>query len=88
MTNEKTFAPPWDNVLPETKEEVRKELLAQLEHFGNSDIVHLFWKGYLAGIYDLGMLLPDDCHELNAQLKDMGEEERRAIFVGYPGQYE
>lgn len=72
----------------EAKEELRKELIAQLERFGNSDTVHLFWKGYLAGIADLDLLLPDDYHELNALLKDVGEEERRAIFLGYPGQYE
>ena len=27
-------------------------MVAQLEHHGNSDTVHLLWKGYLAALVD------------------------------------
>lgn len=69
-------------VLGTTKEGLRKDLLAHLEHFGNSDTVHVIWKGYLAALADAEVLLSDDHRELNALLKDAGEDERRAASEG------
>jgi hypothetical protein len=71
-----------------TKNEIEKRMPAQLKHFGNTDTAHALWKGYLAGLADVGVLSPNDYHELNAALKDVAEDERRAIFLGYSGEYE
>jgi hypothetical protein len=71
-----------------TKEELEKRMPEQLEYFGNSDTVHALWKGYLAALAEVGVLSPDVYNELNALLRNVGEAERLAIFLGYPGQYE
>jgi hypothetical protein len=69
-----------------TKEEIEKRMTAHLEHRGNSDTVHLLWKGYLAALMDWGILRPDDYHDLNDLLNDVGEEERRELFLGVSGE--
>jgi hypothetical protein len=71
-----------------TKKELRERITAHAEHHRDSDTVHLLWKGYLAALAEWGLLEPDDYHELNELLKGIGEEERREILMGYPGQYE
>ena len=71
-----------------TKEELKERIAAHVEHHSDSDTVRLLWKGYLAALAEWGLLEPDDYHELNELLKEVGEEERREIFIGYPGQYE
>jgi hypothetical protein len=76
--------PTFETVLGTTKEGLRKDLLAHLEYFGHSDTVHLIWKGYLAALADAEVLPPDDHRELNALLKDVGEDERRALSEGEP----
>ena len=69
-----------------TKEEIEKRMTAHLEHRGNSDTVNLLWKGYLAALMDWGVLRPDDYHDLNDLLNDVGEEERRELFLGVSGE--
>jgi hypothetical protein len=54
----------------------------------DSDVIHLLWKGYLAALMEAGAFQPDEYHDLNDMLKEVGEVERREIFVGFPGQYE
>lgn len=71
-----------------TKEELLERMTEQLAYRKDSDVIHLLWKGYLAAYGELGLLKTDDYHELNEMLKDVGEEERREILIGYPGQYE
>lgn len=54
----------------------------------NSDVVNLLWAGYLASLMVEGHSSRDDYHELNSSLKDVGRDELRELFVGYPGQFE
>jgi hypothetical protein len=70
------------------KEELLKRIQEQLAYREDSDVIHLLWKGYLVALMELGALSADDYHDLNASLKEVGEEERREMFVGFPGQYE
>lgn len=55
---------------------------------GNSDTVNLLYAGYLAGLMIEGRFAPDDYHDLNDTLKDVGREELGELFTGYPGQVE
>lgn len=71
-----------------TKEELLERMSAQLRYREDSDTIHLLWKGYLAALMEWGFLEPNDYHELNGTLKDVGEDERSEIFIGFPGQYE
>lgn len=71
-----------------TKEEIDKRMIAHLQHRGNSDTVHLLWKGYLAALMDWGVLRPDDYHDLNGVLKAVGEDERRELFLGVSSEQE
>ena len=71
-----------------TKIELHDRMANQLRYREDSDTIHLIWKGYLAALMEWGLLVPDDYHELNGHLKDIGEDERREIFTGIPGQYE
>jgi len=70
-----------------TKEELQQRITAHLVHRA-SDEVHLLWKGYLVALMEWGMLLPDDYHDLNALLKEVGEQERREIFLGVESEQE
>lgn len=74
--------PTLEEALGVTTERLRENLLEQLRHFGNSDAVHVIWKGYLAALGDAEVLPPNDHRELNALLKDAGEDERRAVSEG------
>ena len=71
-----------------TKEGLRERFRAHVAFHENSDTVNLLWKGYLAALMEWGYFTPDDYHELNNMLKEVGEDERREIFIGYPGQFE
>jgi hypothetical protein len=56
-----------------------------LQHRQNNDAVNLLWHGYLAGLMEWGLLAPDDYHQLREQLREIGEDERREIFLGLDG---
>lgn len=70
------------------KDSLRERMLAHIDHHQNSDTVNLIWKGYLAALMEWGPLQPDEYYELNGLLPDVGETERRELFLGFPGQYE
>jgi hypothetical protein len=64
---------------------------SMLEHVAfrnNSDTVNLLWAGYLAALMVEGHLDTNKYHELNCMLKDVGREELRELFIGYPGQFD
>lgn len=71
-----------------TKKEFLSRMTAHINHRQNSDAINLLWKGYLAALMEWGFFEPNDYHELNALLKDVGDDELREIFLGFPGQYE
>ena len=71
-----------------TKVGLRERMTAHIAFRGNSEAVNLLWKGYLAALMEWGFFEPDDYHELNEMLSDAGEQERREIFIGYPGQFD
>lgn len=64
-----------------TKAELQARITDHIRHRAN-DTVHLLWKGYLAALMEWGLLQPDDYHDLNELLDEIGEEERREIFLG------
>lgn len=70
------------------KDALLRQMKQQLEYREDSDVIHLLWKGYLVAMMELGALAPDDYHELNSALKNIGEEERREMFTGFPGQFD
>ena len=70
------------------KESIRSIMLDHVKHRGGSDVVRLLWKGYLAALMVEGSFSPDDYHELNDALGDIGGDELVEIFAGYPGQFD
>ncbi|MFA5951346.1 MAG: hypothetical protein WC807_13785 [Hyphomicrobium sp.] len=71
-----------------TIEELRKRMQEHLAYRKDSDVVHLLWKGYLAALMEWGVLEGGDYHELNGVLKEVGEDELREIFLGFPDEEE
>lgn len=51
---------------------------------GNSDTVNLIWAGFLAGLMVQGYFEPDDYHDLNDKLKNVGRDELGELFIGIP----
>jgi hypothetical protein len=70
------------------KSELQERMREHIAFHKNSEIINLIWKGYLAALTEYGLIGVDDYHDLNEMLSDIGETERREIFLGYPGQYE
>jgi hypothetical protein len=68
-----------------TVEEFMMRIPRHLEHRHNNDAVNLLWHGYLAGLMEWGMLSPDEYHGLRVLLREIGEDERREIFLGLDG---
>ena len=67
---------------------LRELMVEHIAHRKNTDVVNLLWAGYLAALMVEGHLSANDYHDLNALLKDVGREELRELFIGYPGQFE
>ena len=66
---------------------LRRSMLEHVAYRNNSDTVNLLWAGYLAALMVEGHLGIDEYHELNRMLKDVGRDELRELFIGYPGQF-
>jgi hypothetical protein len=66
---------------------LRQLMMEHVAHRLNSDVVNLLWAGYLAALMVEGHLETNDYHDLNNLLKDVGREELRELFIGYPGQF-
>lgn len=71
-----------------TKDKFLALITAHLERRKSSDVTDLLWKGYLAALGEWGFLRPDDYHDLDDKLKDIGEDERREILLGFPDEYD
>jgi len=65
------------------KEEFIFRIKEHLQH-RDSDVVRLLWKGYLAALLEWGFFDPNDYHELNRDLGELGKDELREIFLGFP----
>ena len=70
------------------KDGLAELMLEQISHRANSDTMNLLWAGYLAALAVEGHLTDDQYHELNSKLKDVGREELRELFIGFPGQFD
>jgi hypothetical protein len=66
---------------------LRQSMMEHVAYRKNSDTVNLLWAGYLAALMVEGHLATNDYHDLNNSLKDVGREELRELFIGYPGQF-
>ncbi len=71
-----------------TKEEMLNRISEHLSRRRDSEVVTLLWKGYLAALMEWGFFTPDEYHDLNDQLGELGSEELREIFLGFPDEYE
>ncbi len=71
-----------------TKEEMLSRISIHLKRRSNSDTVTLLWKGYLAALMEWGFFEPDEYHDLNDQLGEVGSEELREVFLGFADEYE
>lgn len=71
-----------------TKEEMLSRISIHLRRRSNSDTVTLLWKGYLAALMEWGFFEPHEYDELSNQLGDVGNEELREVFLGFPDEYE
>ena len=71
-----------------SKKDIRERMMAHVTHRENSDTVKLIWKGYLAALMEWGFFSPNEYHELDDLLSDVGSEEVREVFIGYPGQFD
>ena len=65
-------------------EDLAQSIKEHIAFRGNSDTVNLLWAGYLAALMIEGYLSPDEYHDLNDTLKNVGREELGEIFVGLP----
>lgn len=70
-----------------TREECLNRIKTHLRMRGDSETVHLLWKGYLAALMEWGLLQPNDYHAVNRELKDIGGEEVQEIFLGFPDEH-
>jgi hypothetical protein len=64
--------------------DLERIMLQHIAERGNSDAVNLIWAGFLAGLQIQSYFDPDQYHDLNDQLKDVGREELGELFVGIP----
>lgn len=71
-----------------TKEEMLNRISEHLSRRRDSEVVTLLWKGYLAALMEWGFFTPDEYHDLNDQLGELGREELREIFLGFPDESE
>lgn len=67
---------------------IRRSIAEHIAHRQNSDIVNAMWAGYLAALLVEGLLSPNEYHDLNSTLKNVGREELRELLIGYPGQFD
>lgn len=67
-----------------TKEEMLSRISTHLSRRRDSQIVTLLWKGYLAALMEWGFFSAHEYHELDDQLGELGDEELREIFLGFP----
>lgn len=71
-----------------TKKEMLSRISIHLKRRRDSDTVALLWKGYLAALMEWGFFTPDEYHDLNDQLGEVGSKELREVFLGFPDEYE
>ncbi|MFA5951345.1 MAG: hypothetical protein WC807_13780 [Hyphomicrobium sp.] len=69
------------------KDEFIFRIKEHLQH-RDSDVVRLLWKGYLAALLEWGLLEVNDYDELKVLFSDVGKEELREIFLGFPDEDE
>ena len=67
---------------------LRQNMLEHIAYRKNSDTVNLLWSGYLAALLVEGHITPGEYHDLRIQLKVVGEDELKELFIGYPGQHD
>jgi hypothetical protein len=63
-------------------EDLAQTMRQHIADRGNSDTVNLLWAGFLAGMQIQSCFEPDDYHDLNDILKDVGKDELGEILVG------
>lgn len=71
-----------------TKAELVDRITTHLSRRENSEVVNLLWKGYLAALLEWGLLEVGDYDDLKELVSDVGQEELREIFLGFPEEHE
>jgi hypothetical protein len=70
-----------------TVDELHNRIKEHLRHFSHNDASNLLWRGYLAGLFEWGLLSLEDYDALKILPREVAEEEFQKLCLGlYTGE--